>query len=592
MKSLRSKGSSKASSSSSNKSSAASERIRAEAQRAGLLARAAALRNKYALEDQEHLLRRQKEQLELDTEIAVASAKLAVLQASGSSRGSITSKHSDGMESYFNKGAKPKPKPALLNPHASQFVPQPSQQHVSHHSLHGYAEPLSKIGVAFDPNTAHYSQQVDPTAYPVDTISKPLVSQINSPVSSNSLPSHFELPKNPAVTQSNQSPPVQNQSAGDLYSVLQQQNDITALLVQMQTSQLLPHREIPTYDGDPLQFNSFMKAFELCVETKTMCKGDCLYYLEQYTRGQPRDIVRSCLHMTAERGYAVAKQLLKDHFGNEFNITAAYMEIVTGWPSIKSEDTKALKAYGLFLRECCNAMEELQYLEELSMPANMRILIQKCPYKLREKWRTKASEICERTGRRARFPDIVNFIEHQIRIISDPVFGNIQDTQPVKGITRPSKSQMKSQYKRNSFATHVSINDKCKASTHNNGEAQKKDVSKTNSPSCLYCARDGHVLEQCYQLGKKSHREILDFLKEKGLCFGCLNTGHLSRNCERRITCKHCSQMHPSILHIGQKERGNQKDTRQLKRSTESCTTSSTCGHTGAGHGFPFCLYN
>lgn len=82
---------------------------------------------------------------------------------------------------------------------------------------------------------------------------------------------------------------------------------------------------------------------------------------------------------------------------------------------------------------------------------------------------------------------------------------------------------------------------------------------------------------------KKSHREKLDFLKEKGLCFGCLNTGHLSRSCERRITCKHCSQMHPSILHIGQKERGSQKDTEQLKRFTESCTTSSTCGHTGAG---------
>lgn len=208
---------------------------------------------------------------------------------------------------------------------------------------------------------------------------------MSSPVISSSLPPHFRLPKNPSVTQS---PLVQSQSVGDLYSVLQQQNDITALLVQMQTSQLLPHREIPTYDGDPLQFNSFMKAFEYCVEAKTSCKGDW---------GQPREIVRSCLHMTAERGYAVAKRLLKEHFGNEFNITAAYMEKVTGWPSIKSEDVKALKAYGLFLRECCNAMEELQYLEELSMPANMRILSQKFPYKLREKWRTKANEICERT---------------------------------------------------------------------------------------------------------------------------------------------------------------------------------------------------
>jgi hypothetical protein len=128
-----------------------------------------------------------------------------------------------------------------------------------------------------------------------------------------------------------------------------------------------------------------MRAFEHCVEAKTGCKGDCLYYLEQFTRGQPRDIVRSCLHMTADKGFAVAKRLLKEHFGNEFKITAAYMEKVTGWTSIKAEDAKSLKAYGLFLRECSNAMEDLQYLEELNMPANMKILSQKLPYKLRDK---------------------------------------------------------------------------------------------------------------------------------------------------------------------------------------------------------------
>lgn len=66
-----------------------------------------------------------------------------------------------------------------------------------------------------------------------------------------------------------------------------------------------------------------MKAFEHCVEAKTYCKGDCLYYPEQYTKGQPRD--SSCLHMTTEKGYTVAKQLLEEHFRNEFNIAAAYM---------------------------------------------------------------------------------------------------------------------------------------------------------------------------------------------------------------------------------------------------------------------------
>lgn len=96
-----------------------------------------------------------------------------------------------------------------------------------------------------------------------------------------------------------------------LYSLLQRQNNITLLLIQAQSSHFLPQREIPCYDGDPLQFKTFIKAFEHCVEAKDSSKGDCLYYVEQFKRGEPRDVFHSCLHMTPERRYTVAKHLLQ-----------------------------------------------------------------------------------------------------------------------------------------------------------------------------------------------------------------------------------------------------------------------------------------
>lgn len=464
---------------------------------------------------------------------------------------SVHSRQSDGMASYIRKGARPKLPPTALNLQASVFVPLTSQR---------------------------------PASLPPQSNVSPFV--LRSSKSSI-------WPK-PTVNQSFQPLQGQHQTAG-LYNLLQQQNDITALLVKMQTLQLLPRREIPIYDGDPLRFNTFMKAFEYCVEAKTSCKGDCLYYLEQFTRGQPRDIVRSCLHMTADEGFAVAKKLLKEHFGNEFKITEAYMEKVMGWPSVKAEDPKALKAYGLFLRECSNAMKDLQYLEELNMPANIKILSQRLPYKLRDKWRTRACEILEKTGRRARFSDIVEFIERQVRITSDPVFGNIQDTLPViKGAIKANKFQVKPLLGRNSFATQVVIEDGySKPDSYKKEKAQKEVTSftKNDSISCLYCAAGNHVLEKCFKLGKKTHREKLDYLKEKGLCFSCLCTGHLSKNCDRRIICNKCNRTHPSVLHIGEKERITQKDQKngehkiaEQSNTSDSCTTSSACCLTGAGH--------
>lgn len=142
-------------------------------------------------------------------------------------------------------------------------------------------------------------------------------------------------------------------------------------IVQQQHLMLLPARDIPLFEGDPLQYISFKRAFEQRVEEK-VSRGDCLYYLEQFTRGQPRELVRSCQHVAPDHGYAQAKQLLQEHFGNEYKIATAYMEKVLAWPSIKSEDVNTLQAYSLFLRSCCNVMEKLQYTVQLDMASNMR----------------------------------------------------------------------------------------------------------------------------------------------------------------------------------------------------------------------------
>ena len=91
----------------------------------------------------------------------------------------------------------------------------------------------------------------------------------------------------------------------------------------------MPPRDIPTFEGDPLHYRAFIKAFEQGVEEKAG-KVDCLYYLEHFTRGQPRELVRSCQHMAPERGYAVAKELLQKHFGNQYKIVSAIWKRL--WP--------------------------------------------------------------------------------------------------------------------------------------------------------------------------------------------------------------------------------------------------------------------
>lgn len=262
-------------------------------------------------------------------------------------------------------------------------------------------------------------------------------------------------------------------------------------------------------------------------------------FLEQFTRGQPRELVRSCQHMIPDRGYQLAKELLQEHFGNEYRIAAVYMEKALAWPAVRAEDVRALQAFSLFLRGCFNVMEELQYMQELDMPTNMRAIMTKLSFKYREKWRTTAHEIMERYNRRACFKDLVSFIERQVKIISDPLFGDIQDT--ASGTPSLKNVKFKSYPKSgkprgSSFATAVTIVDGAKGFGSSCPVSQKQENLKV---ACVCCSQF-HRLEECPKLKGKKHRDKIDFLKEKGLCFGCLCSGHRSKDCDRRLTCKDC----------------------------------------------------
>ncbi len=281
--------------------------------------------------------------------------------------------------------------------------------------------------------------------------------------------------------------------------------------------------------------------------------------------------------MAPERGYEVAKELTQKHFGNQYKIASAYMEKALAWQTIKSEDVKALQAYSLFLRGCCSSTcrnweEELQCMQELDMPVNIRAIMSKLPFKMREQWRTIAHDIMETANQRARLMDLVTFIERRVRILFDPLFGEIQD--PTSGVTgiRTStgfKSQPRNRVKGNVVATTVTSMEVPEGVK----EPPTSDSGKAEKAGCLCCARS-HSLEECKQFKGKKHKEKIQFLRVQGFYFACLCVGHMSHDCDRRLTCKVCGQTHPTVLHI----------KRQPMSETSNQTTPlKTCGHTGAG---------
>ena len=98
------------------------------------------------------------------------------------------------------------------------------------------------------------------------------------------------------------------------------QNDRLAQMLRLTS---LPRAEIAMFDGDVSSYRSFIHAFEHLIGNKVTDEDEKLYYLEQYTTGQPREIVKGCLHMPAKRGYKEARRLIETRYGNEHRISVA-----------------------------------------------------------------------------------------------------------------------------------------------------------------------------------------------------------------------------------------------------------------------------
>lgn len=199
-----------------------------------------------------------------------------------------------------------------------------------------------------------------------------------------------------------------------------QQANVTDYLVKNHKASLLPDLTIKTFKGEPLEYKSFIRSIEHGIESRTEDDRDRLQFLIQYTSGQPHELVKSCIHMPPSTGYAKAKQMLQEYFGDDYKIAEAYLKEAMDWQTIKPEDGAALQSFALFLTGCSNTMADISYMEDLDNAACIKALASKLPYKLKESWRKHACDLQDKTKKRVKFKDFVEFVNKQVKYLLHP----------------------------------------------------------------------------------------------------------------------------------------------------------------------------
>lgn len=330
-----------------------------------------------------------------------------------------------------------------------------------------------------------------------------------------------------------------------------------------------PPLDIPVFSGDPLKYLSFIGEFQHFVESKTLCNTERLRYMLQLTSGDPRELVRSCLHLHAEHAYHKAKALLKKHYGKSHHISAAYTDKALSWPAIPPADGRALLSLGLFLKEWRRVMTELRRARELERSPLTQAVVAKLPPRLRDRWGSRVRGIKREEKRAAQFSDLVDFVNSQAQAALELAYSHPLDSAPrdrrkQRREPESGRLQRKSGGRRRLTA----------ASASQPGDPPAAAVVCAFSLPCLYCRGGGHAMERCGAMNKVPHKEKMRFLRVKGLCFSCLRQGHTSSSCQERVSCKACAQAHHTLLHAARTQVEPAVETRGWREPSEAAQRS------------------
>lgn len=342
-----------------------------------------------------------------------------------------------------------------------------------------------------------------------------------------------------------------------------------------------PISDIKKFGGDPLEYQKFMRQFNSRVVMNCDDFNEKLNYLEQYTFGEANRIVSGFSYLDAEQGYNAAIAELAERYGDGNVIVNAFVKRALNWPTIKPDNAKGLDEFSLYLTECENAVQGTPAMRLLEYPDNLRKIVAKLPAYIQHKWRSMVQDFKD-AGKDISLSLLVCFLKRESKKANDPVWGRTA----MVGTSEAKKGSEKEahKYKNGSFAT-VS-----------QSLSQKSPPIKDHASSfpCSYC-QGKHAMTSCPALSKLPFSQKSDFIKGKGLCFGCLKPGHVKRICRNKALCGHCGGRHPTVMHTmntenSQPQRSDQtkypvNETHKNTNNKGSQIADGVCSFVGSGEG-------
>ncbi|XP_073671819.1 uncharacterized protein [Paramisgurnus dabryanus] len=318
--------------------------------------------------------------------------------------------------------------------------------------------------------------------------------------------------------------------------------ELVKVLAEAIAANRLPVPEPTIFCGDPLKFNHWKLSFQTLIERKNIPDIEKIFFLQRYVGGTAKEALEGHFLLESEDSYSLAWNLLDERYGQPFVIAKAFRDQLYAWPCISSRDSVALRQYADFLRSCECAMSRNENLHVLNDPTENQKLVAKLPECLSQRWNRRATLYQLEHGRFPNFNYFVTFLSMEASIACNPITSH-----QAIWASEPENLRLKNQ----SAAVSKTWTVDAKSFSTNISESWV---------SCMFCKNTAHSLQKCHKFLERPVADRVKFIQHEHLCFGCLNPGHQSKSCKRRLICDSCSRRHPTCLHEDRSERESKQN--------------------------------
>ena len=307
----------------------------------------------------------------------------------------------------------------------------------------------------------------------------------------------------------------------------------TDLQAQMQAQMVdlvnCSQAKLEIFSGDPLVYNEFFAMFDEMFHKKSFSDQIKLTRLMQYTSGEAKSAIRHTALMGGSKGYAQARAILQDRFGNPYIIANRTIDNLRSGKAVSSPSEIQHLSDDL-----CAAKEtlcDLHMYSEIDNQISIGQILNRFPRYIRQRWDKKALKSKRIDGKYPDFSNFVDFVKEVASDALDPLYGHESSR-----VTKPG-------YKGS-----------CNMSGSSNNDAK-------NSQGGLKCVECGaqHQLFHCDSFKSKRPADRFNLIKSKNYCYLCLKPGHFSKNCEKRFRCSvpGCAKRHSKFIHLDQRDRSS-----------------------------------